>query len=236
MRISAKIINIMSVLAMMTSSVTANGSSCLDVETVQDFDLTKYVSKPWYVQQQAENTYSTKEYSRCVTAQYVEKGYNTLWKYNIGVYNYAEDINGSSIGGDLCASPVKGKSGKLQVAPCFLPKSFAGPYWVVAYNEKEGYALISGGRPKYEVEDSGCGDDGTSSCCKTGDGINNSGLWIFTRNQNPDKSLIKKVRAIATKKGFSTSVLFDVDHTDCDNVPNIVPGGSSGSRQLRGKL
>jgi lipocalin len=230
-----KILNVMSLFAAMmatTSSVAANGSSCLDVETVQEFDLTKYVSKPWYVQQQAENTYSTKEYSRCVTAQYIEKGYDTFWKYNIGVYNYAENINGdSSIGGDLCASPVKGESGKLQVAPCFLPKSFAGPYWVVAYDEEEGYALISGGRPKYEVEDSGCGKDGTSPCCKTGDGINNSGLWIFTRSQNPDESLVTKVRNIATKKGFSTSVLFDVDHTDCVNVPKIV-----GSRQLRGKL
>ena len=57
------------------------------------------------------------------------------------------------------------------MAPCFLPKFAAGPYWVLEYNEEEGYALISGGQPTTE----------TPAGCKNGEGKNNSGLWIFSR-------------------------------------------------------
>ena len=89
---------------------------------------------------------------------------------------------------------------KLEVAPCFLPKYFAGPYWIVAYNETEGYALISGGQPTIVT------DDG----CKSGDGTNNSGLWIFTRSQERDTELVAKVRTIASEAGFDLSVLNDV--------------------------
>jgi len=111
----------------------------------------------------------------------------------------------------LCAyqtEPEEAES-KLAVAPCFLPRIFAGPYWVVAYNETEGYALISGGQPTIP---SGNGD----GLCKTGTGINDSGLWIFSRNQTRDDALITKVRGIAVEAGFDLSVLNDVDHTMCD--------------------
>merc|ERR1712232_1544179 len=60
----------------------------------------------------------------------------TFWGYTVDVMNYAEDEEGKSYGGDLCA--INDKSGdpaKLNVAPCFLPTSFAGPYWVLAYDE-----------------------------------------------------------------------------------------------------
>jgi lipocalin len=152
------------------------GQSCLKVDTVQGFDLKEYASGPWYVQKQAENEYSSKEFGRCVTAEYTPKNSKTFWGYNIGVNNRAESDDGRTIGGDLCASSTN-KSGQLQVAPCFLPKALAGPYWVVAYNEDQGYALVSGGQPKYVKDKTGCGPDGSSPCCKTGDGINNSGLW-----------------------------------------------------------
>jgi lipocalin len=186
------------------------------------------------VQQQAENTYSTREFNQCVTAQYVQKDSKTFWGYDIGVYNVASNGNGEEMVGELCASVVA--DGQLQVAPCFLPKLFAGPYWIVDYQEgdddEEGYALISGGQPKNlvtEGEDvNTCGIDGSSPCCKTGDGVNNSGLWIFTRQKNPPQSLVENVRTIAKQKGFATSVLFDVTHPDDCDIPDII-GNSNNS-------
>ena len=90
-----------------------------------------------------------------------------------------------------------------------MPTQFAGPYWIVAYNEDEGYALISGGQPD-EVS-----ENGIEFGCRSGTGINNSGLWIFTRAQVRDEALINKVRGIAFDAGFDLSVFLDVDHTTC---------------------
>merc|ERR1711982_298248 len=92
------------------------------------------------------------------------------------------------------------------VAPCFLPTIFSGPYWIVAYDESEGYALVSGGQPNVKGEDGGC---------STGTGVNYSGLWIFTRSQERDEELVLRVRGIAEEAGFDTSVLNDVDQTNC---------------------
>jgi lipocalin len=192
------------------------------------------------VQQQAENTYTSRDSDQCVTAQYVKKGYKTFWGYDIGVYNVASNGAGDQMVGELCASVQS--SGKLKVAPCFLPKWSAGPYWIVDYQEgdddEDGYALISGGQPKNLVSTGAdantCGKDGTSPCCKTGDGVNNSGLWIFTRQKNASAELVNKVRTIAKEKGFATSVLFDVTHPDDCDIPDIV--GSTGKNRalLRG--
>jgi hypothetical protein len=187
------------------------------------------------VQQQAENAYTSREFNQCVTAQYVKKGYQTFWGYDIGVYNVASNGSGEEMVGELCASVVA--DGKLQVAPCFLPKRSAGPYWIVDYQEGDddeegGYALISGGQPKNVVTNgqdvNTCGLDGSSPCCKTGNGVNNSGLWIFTRQKNPSQELVEKVRTIAKQKGFATSMLFDVTHPDDCNIPDIV-GSRTGS-------
>lgn len=61
---------------------------------------------------------------------------------------------------------------KLKVAPCFLPKVFSGDYWVVAYSESEGYALVSGGQPTKQ---------GQNGLCTTGTGRNGSGLCCIVR-------------------------------------------------------
>merc|ERR1711963_169321 len=90
-----------------------------------------------------------------------------------------------AFGGDICAQvPNDNEPAALRVAPCFLPTFLGGPYWVLDYNEQEGYALISGGQPTIE----------TDQGCKTGDGTNDSGLWIFTREVFPAAGLVQKVR------------------------------------------
>jgi len=216
-------------IASILSGVVVDAQSCRPVTTVGDFDLTQYASAPWYVQQQAENTYTPLDRDRCVTAQYNLKDDSvpwwkrSWWGYTVDVFNYAEDGSGSSSGGKLCADYDRSTPSKLKVAPCFLPKFFAGPYWIVAHREgDDGYALVSGGQPEEVVEDeSDCGPEGAEACCKTGDGINNSGLWILTRQASPSDALVDEVRGIAKEKGFATSVLFGVTHDDDCDVPDI---------------
>lgn len=175
------------------------------------------------VHQQAENFYTPAERSYCVTAQYSLKARPSSLGYTIDVYNYAEDKDGNPSGGSLCAAiDNEDTPSQLAVAPCFLPKALDGPYWVVAYNEAEGYALISGGQPNEIVtSEVGCGGSSKGVCCKTGDGINSSGLWIFTRSPKRSATLINKVRRIAKRAGFATSVLLNVDHTDCPDASDM---------------
>ena len=74
--------------------------------------------------------------------------------------------------------------------------------WIVAYDEAEGYALISGRPPTVASE----------ARCSTGSA---AGLWILTSKQQRDDALLEKVPAIAAQEGFDTSVLNDVNPDDC---------------------
>jgi hypothetical protein len=97
-----------------------------------------------------------------------------------------------------------------QARSCALlssPNSQQGHIGSCAYDEAEGYALVSGGQPTIPGENGGC---------KTGTGTNNSGLWIFTRSQERNDDVINKVRSIAETAGFDTSVLNDVVQDGCD--------------------
>ena len=186
---------------------SAQGQECKTVNTVENFDLKQYVSAPWYIHQQAETTYSPLDRNYCTRAEYTIRDSPTFpWGYTVDVNNYAQDALGNDYGGPLCAFQENESSGKLAVAPCFLPKSAAGPYWIVAYDESEGYALVSGGQPTIPGENGGC---------KTGTGTNNAGLWIFTRSQERNDDVIDKVRSIAETSGFDTSVLNDVVQDGC---------------------
>jgi len=180
-------------------------SECKEVVPVADFDIEAYTTGRWYIHQQAVTRYSPVEQNFCVSALYVLKDRGTFWGYTVSVNNSAQNKDGDIFGGELCAYRTDSNLGKLAVAPCWLPKFFAGPYWVVAYDETEGYALVSGGQPTQP------GNNG----CRTGTGINNSGLWIFTRSSTRNDDLIAKVRGIAEDAGFDISVLNDVDHTNC---------------------
>jgi len=170
-----------------------------DFSTVQNFDLNSYVAGRWYIQEQAAVKYLPESENYCVYADY-SLGHH-FWGYEVTVHNHAEDVAESHAAHDsgkfLCAKVVDEASGKLEVAPCFLPAFFAGPYWVVDYDESAGYALISGGAPTHE----------TAGGCSTGTGTNNAGFWIFTRQQTRNETLVTEVRDIAKAKGFDLSVL-----------------------------
>jgi lipocalin len=181
--------------------------------SVQDFDLNTYISKRWYIQQQMETAYLPKTHNWCVFAEYTRRAKKSLLGYDVDVHNHAEeqdgtvhDSNKDIRGGGIMAKIVDEKRGRLEVAPWFIPTFLSGPYWVIDYNEAEGYTLVSGGPPTLA---------GNGDACRTGSGTNNAGLWIFTRAQKRDEKLVTKVREIASKKGFDLSVLNDIDHSNC---------------------
>ena len=61
-------------------------------------------------------------------------------------------------------------------APCFLPNTFAGPYWVIAAGPESynySWAIVSGGPPTVKYKD--------GNCSTSEQGTNGSGLWLFTR-------------------------------------------------------
>jgi len=180
--------------------------------SVQGFDLGSFARGRWHIQQQMPVSYLPASQDRCVYAEYELLKKKTFWGYEVQVHNHAEDVapphKSHDSGSFLCAKVVDEMTGKLAVAPCFLPSSTAGPYWVIAYSESEGYALVSGGAPSKSA----------SGGCQTGEGVNGSGLWIFTRRQQRDEALVQKVRKIAASKGFDLSVLNDVDQSECTSA------------------
>jgi len=201
------------------ASSRANGSpTCppANFSSMQGFNLKTFAQARWHIQQQMPVSYLPASQNRCVYAEYDLLQKKSFWGYDVQVHNHAEDVapphKVHDSGSLLCAKVVDEATGKLAVAPCFLPSIAAGPYWVIAYSEADGYALISGGAPSTSAPGG----------CRTGEGVNNAGLWIFTRHQQRDEALVQKVRKIAVSKGFDISVLNDVDQSDCGSDLLIV--------------
>jgi len=183
-------------------------SGCKTVTGMESFDIDTYINGKWYIQQQMETEYLPKEQNYCVSAEYSMRSNVGLYGYTIAVHNVAYEEDGTVHDSKdlLCAkADSSGIASQLEVAPCFLPPLFAGPYWVVDYSESDGYALVSGGQPTVD----------TGNGCKTGTGVNDAGLWIFTRKQQRDDALVQKVRSVAISQGFDVSVLNDVDQSNC---------------------
>jgi len=99
-------------------------------------------------------SYLPKSQNRCVYADYELMQKKTFWGYEVQVHNHAADVAPPhkihESGSVLCAKVIDKMTGKLGVAPCFMPNGIAGPYWVIAYSDSEGYALISGGPPFFQ--------------------------------------------------------------------------------------
>jgi len=193
------------------SCACAKNKACPPVTTQKGFNLDEYVSKRWYIQQQMPTQYLDITKNYCVNAKYTKLAKPSFWGYTIQVSNQASKKDGtlSDSGDFLCAYGYDKKDpAKLAVAPCFLPKVTSGPYWVLAYNETEGYALVSGGQPEVA----------TPFGCRTGSGVNDAGLWIFTRQAKASSALVEKVRGIAEEQGFDLGVLNPVDHSNCTDL------------------
>lgn len=199
---------------------------------VKDLNIEKYISAPWYIQWQAETSYQKKDSNYCVRAIYTKTSgwapshwFSHNWFFgpilgffrseagqiDINVFNYANKngVNGQQMVGNLSAVVLRPETfpGELLVGPGFIPRVFWGPYWVVAIGDQYDWAIISGGPPNRPT---------SNGKCETGDGINNSGFWFFTRDQNVSADLINKMLGVATDLGYDTGVLNKVEQKGCE--------------------
>jgi len=197
-----------------SSTAPTEQVGCKPVVVEADFNITSFISAKWFIQKQMAISYLPVEQNYCVSAEY-RLGVNALartWGYEVQVRNLAYEADGTvhDSGTAICArTPDKSVPSKLEVGPCAVPRIAGlttGPYWVLRYDEEQGYAVISGGQPSIPTR---------QGLCKTGDGVNNSGLWIFTRAQERNERLIRKAERVITENGVDVAVLNDVDQTNC---------------------
>jgi len=206
-------------------------SSCPTVTVQPDFNLTKFVSHKWYIHMQMPIKYLPENEMYCVVATYTQKDAK-----NVKVHNYANinhtngpvddsDVHVKSLGGICGKVQDTDQPAKLAVGPCklgILSRFVYGPYWVLATggNDCVGdacatpsgdyeWALISGGQPTHQAPGG----------CRTGTGVNKSGLWIFQKSPVRNSTLIEEVKNIAKAKGFDVSVLRDVQQAGCKYLP-----------------
>ncbi len=203
---------------------TKNVLPCPVPTTQPDIDLQEWTRATWYVQAQQVNEYQPLDKLNCVAATYdLQKDRKVPFFSGdvVSVYNYANEnrVNGKPVNGRpgateepglvLCGRvPNKDEASKLLVAPCFLPNSFAGDYWILAAGENNGqyeWAVVSGGKPTERFED---------GCTTKRDGINGSGLWIFSRKPVDPEGKAKAL-AVLRQKGYATSQLVDVPQEGC---------------------
>lgn len=192
-------------------SLTASTITCPQVITQTDFNLSEYVRSSWYVHAQQPTSYLPVENNYCVVATYdvADKDKN-----QISVYNYArrKSVDGKNVNARnmrLCASVNSCfNPSKLEVNLCWLPKFFAGPYWVLAAGPspaKYTWAIVSAGQP-------------TERLLKRGNDrriCGSSGLWLFSRSPQRNQTQIDMQLSLIRALGVRTDLLMPVIQKDC---------------------
>ncbi len=204
-------------LILLTLLASSTLNKCPIVNTQTNFNLTEYIRKRWYIQQQQVTSYLPLEENYCVTAKYNISDRKILGYKGVvlNVYNYANlrKVNGEQANKHnqvLCARvPNEKNPSKLLVAPCFLPNAFAGDYWVIAAgpaSDNYEWAIVSGGQPTVEYED---------GCTTKTTGSNGAGFWYFSRVPIASERVIKKLNKVARAKGYTLSQLHNVTQANC---------------------
>lgn len=195
-------------------------TSCPHVEPMSEFNTTEYIRASWFIQQQQITGYQQENTLYCV-AQTLASEDKWVPFFNgpvLSVYNYAnvDNVNGESQNKNnftLCARQAnESRSSDILNAPCFLPNLFAGPYWVIdagPYSYHYEWAIVSGGQPTVQYPD--------GNCSTSEEGINGSGLWLFTRISNTDivDQYIHIMRDKLLNLGYSIKQLLNVTQKGC---------------------
>jgi hypothetical protein len=197
--------------------------SCADIASVNNFDLSAFIARSWYIQRQQVNTYQSPDRLFCVVATYDEEGKSQWFQPAITVRNFSAGKNNASPSStELCATKTD-RDGQLRVAPCFLPSFFGGPYWAVAtdYNT---YAIVTGGKL---TTPGSCKDDAGELCTTPDEGSifdplsfvgNNQGLWFFTRDRMPSAAVMTMLEDKAAELGICTTDMLPVVQAGCDYI------------------
>lgn len=195
-------------------------TSCPNIEPMKNFNTSEYIRSTWYIQQQQITGYQPENALYCV-AQTLNESSSCVPFFNgpvLSVYNYAnlDQVNGESQNKNnftLCARQANTTTpSDILNGPCFLPNLFAGPYWVIDAGPSSSHytwAIISGGPPTVKYPD--------GNCSTSEEGVNGSGLWLITRNNDTDavQSEITLMRESLKYMGYSVSRLHNVTQKGC---------------------
>lgn len=201
------------------ATLLAATTACPDIQPASGLNLTKWVGKTWYVAQQQLNGYQKKSELFCTLATYDVNAsqHVPFFKGNVvSVHNYEnqDHVNGKventdiNIPSGLCARAVNtSRPSQLTVAPCFLPNLLGGPYWIIAFDDKNyTWGVIAGGKPTIQYPD---------GCTTKETGVNGSGLWIFVRNPLNNEKAVMEARNALTQLGYTLSRLMNVTQIGC---------------------
>merc|ERR1711939_969505 len=205
---------------------------CKPVTVQPNFNLTKFVGlHKWFIHKEMTIKSLPINERYCVVATYELKDPKHVKVHNYANINHTNgpvddsDVHVKSLGGICGISKDRTTEAKLEVGPCDLSiiSRFAfGPYWVVAAGsldcvradcpQPEGdydWAFVSGGQPKVKH----------AGGCTPGTGVNDSGMWIFTKDNVRNETLVNSIEEIAKAKGYDTSYLKDVVQAGCKYLP-----------------
>lgn len=222
----SQIIKTITSLSIIANSTSSN-SSCPLISPMNNFNTTEYIRASWYIQQQQVTTYQPNNTLYCVMQTLNSSG-RTVPFFNgpvLDVYNYGnfDRVNGeqqNTMNFTLCARQFnQSVPSELLNAPCLLPNYFAGPYWVLAAGpttSNYSWAIISGGPPTVRYPD--------GNCSTSEDGINGSGLWLFTRERFGDnvEFYVHQMRNFLLNMGYTVSRLLNVSQTGCNYTGTYV--------------
>ena len=189
-------------------------ATCPALSTLGDLNLTEFTAKTWYIQEMQVTKYLERNTFYCTAATYNFEGKKVPFFDGkvVSVYNYAnlDKINGPNENANnmtLCARAVnETDASRLAVAPCFLPNKFAGDYWVIDHADDYSWSIVIGGQPTEQYAD---------GCTTKETGVNNAGLWLFSRSPVASKSSIQLMRDRLEKMGIARSRLFPVQQDGC---------------------
>jgi lipocalin len=193
------------------------------------FNLTAWVEHEWYTQQQMPTVFQPKENLFCVRAYYDAVSpdeLDVLLTDNEGGVTGPNNEPGSMgfTHKMIINDPVNAPS-KMKLGAGFLPPSSYGDYWVLfagpGGSSGYDYGVVSAGPPMNFGERDPNGN-GTFFGCIAGNDreLNGAGLWLFTREPEPDREVVEMLRNKTIELGFDLSILEPVEHTGC-TYPSI---------------
>jgi len=189
---------------------------------MDDAAAATFFAGTWYVQWQTETRYLKSDFNTRVVAAYAPQPPSWLG-YTVSVHNAARNAAGAvrdsnagwcglaRLGAQRHPDAASRGLAKFVVAPQFVPRWFAGDYWVIARDTcaDTEFAVVCGGQPAVP--------DGAAYTYDT-DATNNSGLWILTRSQDPANvdAVYERACAVVRANGISLRGLNRVDQSACE--------------------
>lgn len=178
--------------------------------SLSTFSLQNYTASPWYVLWQQDTRYLPPSRAFCVTADYTLSSDGKT----VSVFNQAWDTSthrwaNSTLKGHVVSTD---KPYRLTIGPVWLSWFyfiFYGDYWIIDFDPGYQWAVVSGGAPTVEKPLSP-----GKVRCRTGVGINQSGLWIFSKQPQHD-TLRDRLLGSLESKGWDISEGRSVSHDDC---------------------